>query len=377
MDQSLRLENVKKICVLRTGGLGDLIVSLPAFLAIRQTYPMAEIVLLGTPWQTDFFVPGRTAIDRVVRVPALQGIRAAGTGDDIDEATFFRQMQREQFDIAISFQGRGIAANPFLRRLGARLTVGVSAREAEPVDRSLPYYYYQHETLRCLEIVKLIGAATSAIEPCLNVLAEDEAQASKLSLSLSARPFILLNPIARDCRRMWPLGNYVPLVEVLTEKNIDVAISGAPEDREVVETLIARITHPVQNLCGISFGALAALARKAIMFISPDTGPLHLARAVNCPSVGIYWAPNLINWGGLTRTIHRPVISWKLECPLCGIIPNSPHPFEPSTVCRHQVSFVSNITPAEVLHTVVELLGERKHDNNTPGEEEYSINEID
>jgi ADP-heptose:LPS heptosyltransferase len=91
--------------------------------------------------------------------------------------------------------------------------------------------------------------------------------------------------------------------------------------------------------------------------ISADTGPLHLARAVNTPTVGFYWAPNLINWGPLSRKIHRPMISWKMECPICGVVPNDPYPFEPkSSQCNHPVSFVRDITIEQVIQTVEELL---------------------
>jgi ADP-heptose:LPS heptosyltransferase len=90
--------------------------------------------------------------------------------------------------------------------------------------------------------------------------------------------------------------------------------------------------------------------------ISADTGPLHLARAVNTPTIGFYWAPNLINWGPVTRTIHRPLISWKMECPICGIVPNNPYPFEPKTdTCDHPVSFVRDITIEQVLEAVESL----------------------
>jgi ADP-heptose:LPS heptosyltransferase len=98
--------------------------------------------------------------------------------------------------------------------------------------------------------------------------------------------------------------------------------------------------------------------------ISADTGPLHLARAVNTPTVGIYWAPNLINWGPVTRNIHRPVVSWNMACPYCGIVPNNPYPFEPQTAaCKHEVSFVRDITVDEVLEAAGSIL--RVNSNNT------------
>ncbi|MBC8033028.1 MAG: glycosyltransferase family 9 protein [Chitinophagaceae bacterium] len=132
---------------------------------------------------------------------------------------------------------------------------------------------------------------------------------------------------------------------------------GAPADRNSVDAIISEMTQPAINLCGkISLGGLAALISAARLVIGPDTGPLHLARAVSTPTVGMYWAPNLINWGPLTRKLHVPLISWNLPCPLCGIIPNEPYPFEPTGNCSHAVSFVRDIHVEEVLRAVENIL---------------------
>jgi ADP-heptose:LPS heptosyltransferase len=94
--------------------------------------------------------------------------------------------------------------------------------------------------------------------------------------------------------------------------------------------------------------------------ISSDTGPLHLARAVGAKTVGIYWAPNLINWGPLSRNNHKPVICWKMECPICGVVPVNPYPYEPtSETCNHNLSFVKEVKVEEVLEAV-DLLIDRE-----------------
>ncbi len=112
------LNNVEKIAVLRANALGDFIVTLPAFKAIRNTYPDAEIVLLGKPWHKAFLVEGRSPINRVIVVPVKKGIR--NEVDQVEKAAeteqFFEEMQQERFDLAISFQGNGNSANPFIKR---------------------------------------------------------------------------------------------------------------------------------------------------------------------------------------------------------------------------------------------------------------------
>src|SRR5690606_9642641 len=117
---------IRKIAVLRANGLGDFIFSLPAFEALRAAYPRAEIVLLGKPWHHRFLEGRPGPIDRVVAIPA------GGLGEEGDPpanpaevSAFFAAMAAERFDLALQLHGGGRHSNPFVQRLGARLTVGL------------------------------------------------------------------------------------------------------------------------------------------------------------------------------------------------------------------------------------------------------------
>jgi ADP-heptose:LPS heptosyltransferase len=358
----LILHDVKKIAILRAGALGDFIVTLPAIDALKAAYPSAEIILLGKPWQKEFLLQGRTAVDRVIVIPFKKGVR-----DEPEHYTentdalecFYKSMQYEKFDIVLNFQGNGISANPFIKQLNARLTAGPvpHAGHPEKPDRFFEFYYYQSEVLRYLDTVALVGARPTVFEPVINVLPQDMREVNDLIWSINNKPFVVVHPVALDERRMWPLENYPALIHELVQRNVRVVFTGSFADRPIVDSIIDNMNEPVINTCGqFSLGGLTALLSKAAAVIAVDTGPLHLARAVNTPTVGIHWAPNLINWGPLTRIIHRPVVSWNLVCPLCGIIPNDPYPFEPQTNCDHAVSFVRDITVEQVLQAVDSLL---------------------
>ena len=71
------LADVRKIVVLRPSAVGDFVFALPALQALRQTWPEAELVLVGQAWQRTF-LPGRAGpVDRVVTVPPVPGVGAA------------------------------------------------------------------------------------------------------------------------------------------------------------------------------------------------------------------------------------------------------------------------------------------------------------
>jgi ADP-heptose:LPS heptosyltransferase len=351
------INNVNKIAVLRAGALGDFIVALPALKAIRLAYPEAELVLLGRPWQEKFLVENRAYIDRVIVIPARKGIRDENFEDD--NATlhsFYKKMQAENFDIAVNMQGNGISANSFINALNAKCTAGLTSKNAATLNRSIDFYYYQSETIRYIEVAKLLGITCFDLEPEIKILKQDEDEVAPIIHELK-KPFIVLHPFAMDVRRMWPLKNYSVLAEKLKLENFDIVFSGSSEDRKDTDSIIRATNCEAHNVCGgLSLGGLTGLLSKAALVIGADTGPLHLARAVQTPTVSMHWAPNLINWGPVTRSIHHPVVSWQMQCPLCGETPNDPYPFEPKTNCDHAVSFVKNITVEQVMEAARSLL---------------------
>lgn len=345
--------------MLRSCALGDLIVTLPALTSLRRGFPEAEIVLLGKAWQKEF-LEGRSVVDRIEVLPAIREISAPADAeenpDEIEE--FLERMRREEFDLAIHFQGGGVAANPFLRRLGARICAGHCVPGRPEPDIALAFRYCQNESIRFVEAARLAGGGAVSAEPVLPLTRRDEEDLARSGLMPDSRT-VLLHPCTADPRRMWPQERYAALGDLLAEAGYTLLLTGSAEEKPVADIIRSEMHRPVTGTCGrLSLGGLAALMNRARLFVGGDTGPLHLARAVGAPTVGLYWGPNVINWGPLTRRFHRTVISWKLECPECGIVPNDPYPFEPQDECGHHYSFVDSITVQEVFREAKELLRE-------------------
>jgi ADP-heptose:LPS heptosyltransferase len=355
-----KVKDTHKIAVLRANALGDFIVTLPALQALRYTYPDAEIVLLGKPWHREFLQKGRTPVDRVVVVPVCAGIREEEGQQEnpCEQELFFEEMRKERFDIALHFHGKGVASNAFLNRLGARVTAGLTSPGAAALDRSVEFYYYQSEAVRYLEVAALVGADPVDLEPRVNVLGSDMLEVQQLTGLSQEKPYVVLHPAANDSRRMWPPEKYISLASGLSSQNYHIVLTGSASERSLSENIASQLGGAAVNTCGeLSLGGLAALLAQSRAMVAADTGPLHLARAVGARTVGIYWAPNLLNWGPLTRSNHRPVISWDMHCPECRAIPNDPYPFEPlDKGCEHRHSFVKEVSAAAVLDQVNALL---------------------
>ncbi len=350
---SERVESVRKIAVLRAGGLGDLVFTLPALRALREAYPGAEITLLGGPLQTELLSGRFEPVERAITVPPSTGVNGPDTGVDEDEEElkrFFARMREERFDLVLQMHGGGGYSNPFVRKLGARVTAGTKTPEAVALDRNVPYVYYQSEILRYLEVVSLVGARTADLEPRLPVTDGDLAEAGG-AVQEAEGPLIALHPGAGDPRRRWPPQKFAAVGDALAGAGAHVAVMGIEEDRPLISGVVDAMRHEAHNLCGqLSLGGLAGILSRCAVVVSNDSGPLHLATAVGAATVGIYWGPNLINATPLTRDRHRPVLSWRLNCPVCGA-----SLFDGA--CEHTASVVVDIPTEEVTNYALDLLG--------------------
>jgi len=337
-DRVERVEGVHKLAVLRANAIGDYLVSLPAIQALRVAYPAAELVLLGAGWHAGFLAGRPGPVDRCLAVPPTVGVRDDRPPAPAAEVErFFARMRAERFDLAVQLQGGGRHSNPFLRRLGARVTAGSRAPDAPALDRTVPYTGHQHEIHRFLEVVSQVGAAPVTLEPRLAVTDADRAEAAAV-LGGDDRPLVVLHPGANDPRRRWPVER--------------LAVVGTAAEQPLAGRLLDGLDGNAADLAGrLGLGGLAGLLEQATLLVGNDSGPRHLAAAVGTATVAVHWGVSLGSYGPLYRARHRAPTSWRLHCPVCGA-----NGLEEDCRPSHQASFVADVTVDEVLAEALDLL---------------------
>src|SRR5690606_33963864 len=116
---------------------------------------------------------------------------------------FLDKARAESFDLALQMHGGGRNSNPFVSSLGARVTAGLRAPDAPPLDRTVPYYFYQPEVFRYLEVAELAGASPVTNRPRFPLVAADREEAERV-VPPGPAPRVVIHPGATDPRRRWP-----------------------------------------------------------------------------------------------------------------------------------------------------------------------------
>jgi ADP-heptose:LPS heptosyltransferase len=363
---------VSRIAVLRGGGLGDLMFALPAVAALKAAYPGASVTLLGTPVHAELLAQTVGPVDETVILPFAEGVRP-GPEDDAEVERFFAGMRARNFDLAVQLHGGGRYSNPFLLRLGARHTVGTRTPDAMPLERTVPYVYYQHEPLRALEVAGFAGAPPRELEARLEALPEFRQQlAQDLALESGTAAngrVLVIHPGATDPRRRWPAERFAAVARRAADDGFRVYVVGDSSEKELAEAVVElAVEHSadgtaagsgaarpaVQSLAGkLSLGELAALLAGSSVVVANDSGPRHLAQALGTPTVGVYWVGNAINAAPLGRSLHRIHMGWATRCEVCGVDVTQVGWTAPR--CPHDESTVKAVEPSEVYEDVLQL----------------------
>lgn len=342
---------VQKILALRPNAVGDFVFSLAALHALRYAYPAAQIWYVGKQWHADFMRGRPGPIDRVVVAPPIPGVGAHPDARVSQPAVdaFIDEMRSEGFDLAVQMFGGGRYSNPFIKKLGARLTIGARTPDAQLLDRWIAYGDFNNRRLEMLEIVALAGATQWRMGRELQVTPHDRLEAATVFPVARAQRLVIVHPGSSDPRRRWPVAHFAAVADALADAGAVVAVNGTKDEFALVQGVIGNMRNKAIDLTdALSLSGLCGLIERAAMVVSNDSGPLHLALAIGTPCVGVYWLTNLMEACPMRQSTHRAAMSVRVHCPVCG-------QENRKTRCEHDVCFVDDVPLDHVRGMALEL----------------------
>ncbi|MGH2460457.1 MAG: glycosyltransferase family 9 protein [Chloroflexota bacterium] len=309
-----------RILILRGARLGDYLSTTPALRALRRALPRATIGLITAPDLAPF-ARRYSWFDEVFVAPAWPGVSDGPEGADIADQ-FFAMMRAWRADVAFQLNGGGENSNPFVLRLGARLTVGVRHPSAPDLDLTIPYSRTQPVRVRFLDLLALLGIPPVSLDLELPARPEDDVELAAalpagLGLAeLDRTPLLGIHAGARSGARQWPIERFAEVGHRLADEfRFRPLLLGSEAElgRGVAVALRTRAA-PIDLTGRTSLGALVAAMRRLDLFLGNDSGPSHVAEAVGTPSVTIYGASHPINWAPTSQAWHRAVADWTAPC---------------------------------------------------------------
>ena len=290
----------KSVLVVRLGSMGDVIHTIPAVAALRSAFPETQIGwVIEQRWAELLCVRGaqlsrprdlsRPLVDFVHIVdtklwrksPLAAGTRAAISG-------VMREVRSQHYEIAVDFQG-ALKSAVMARLAKARAVVGMR----NPREKPARIFYTRDVEVADAHVIdqyhSLVAAIVGRSLPnCAAVFPQDDqAEASTSKFVPQNERFAILNPGAGWGAKQWPPERYGEVAHALANFGITPLINFGPGEEELANTA-ANASNGAGRTVSCSLGELIALTRRASLFIGGDTGPMHLAAALQVPVVAIF-----------------------------------------------------------------------------------------
>lgn len=309
----MRNESVKRLLVRGPNWIGDAVMSEPALAAVRELYPGAELTLLVKPAIAELFA-GHPAADRIM-VYEDRGKHAGLTGKWV----LAEELRRRRFDLAILFQNAFEAALlAFLAGIPRRYGYATDARGwllSDPIQRT-DRRQLRHQTQYYLDLLRPLGrrdSRASEASAAIDVSAAIEVSVAQPRLFLTEQEerdlagrlgdwgigpndlVIGLNPGSTyGGAKRWLPERFAETVErVATEQGrgrpVHIVIVGAKGEEPLGRAIAAGLrTHALVLSGKTSVRELMAWTRRCDLFLTNDTGPMHIAAAFGVPVVAVF-----------------------------------------------------------------------------------------
>ena len=289
------------ILIVKLSALGDVVQTIPTFEALRNHYPAAHISWLVEEGAAELleYYPGLDEVYVCQRKSWLRRLRKPLLWPAVcwDIIRFSRGLRNRYYDVIIDFQGLlksaiwvGLARGA--RKIGFDCTREGSWRFLN--ERLPPYDPDRHALDRYLDMARYLGAEVG------NVLMHDPWTADeehRFSIRLSQvnrngeGPLVVCHPVSRWQTKLWPEAKFARLAAEMVERlQATVVFTGSAEDRDEIAAVIKEAgVVGLHNWAGTTnLRELAYLCKRADVFISTDSGPMHLAAVLGTPVVALF-----------------------------------------------------------------------------------------
>jgi heptosyltransferase III len=350
----------KRVLIYRLGSLGDTLIALPALHLVARAFPNAERRML-TNFPVNVKAPPAAAILENSNLVHGYFRYSAGTRSPKELLSLWWQLLRWRPEVLVYIgAARGVEsarrdAN-FFRLCGISRLIGVPVTEDMQQNRlEESGKFLEPEGARLVRNLAELGDIDLDTPASWDLLLTDKehARATEVLVPAASKPIIAVSVGTKVQSKDWGRDNWRALLNqiAMLYPNHALAVCGAGEENEASEFAAdgwrENSANPVINLCGLlTPRESAAVFAQARLFIGHDSGPMHLAAAVQTPCVAIFAARNKPRvWFPYGKQHH--VLYHQTDCWGCGL----------ETCIIERKKCLTSITVEEVVVQVRNVLG--------------------
>jgi lipopolysaccharide heptosyltransferase II len=301
-------QRANRILLIRLDSMGDVLMTEPAFRAVRESRPGAHIALLTSPSGANAAAM-MPEIDTAV-VYHAPWMKNGGYGrGELHDAALIRYLRTIRFDAAIIFTVYSQSSLPaallaYLSGIPLRLA---HAREnpyrllTHWVKEIEPELLVRHEVRRQLDLVAEVGFMVRDKRIQVRIRPEHRASALRILRERGvdlAQGFMVVHPGATAASRRYAPEKFAEAMADLHRRHgAQLVLSGSASELPLLRSIEQACGVPVIRLTGLRTPVFAAVLQLSRLLISNNTGPVHLAAAVGTPIIDLY---------ALTNPQHTP-----------------------------------------------------------------------
>lgn len=326
LNDAIDLAALKRVLVIKLRHHGDVLLTSPVFAVLKAHAPHLEIDAL-VYHDTREMISLHPALSELFTIDR-NWKKLGPLGQFKAEWGLLKRLKARRYDLVIHLTEHKRGAW-IVKYLKPRYAVARSGDYGKLFAQSFTHRYpvvggnRRHTVELHLDALRRIGVQPEPDERRLTLVPGTEAEASvaaKLAaIGLDRSEFILIHPTSRWLFKTWPPVHMASLIDRLTVAGHRVLLTAAPDKAELamLDDITRRLARPVDSFAGqLSLKELAALIGRARLFVGMDSVPMHMAAAMQTPTVALFGPSGDIEWG--PWQVPQRLLTENLPCRPCG-----------------------------------------------------------
>jgi len=302
----------------------------PAIRALKETFKESRITLLCSSMSSE--IAKEIPLIDEIYVYDAPWVKLDGKERKKEEMwTAVRDIEKEKFDLAVNFtvySQNPLPAATFCFLAGIPERLGYSRENpyqllTKWIKETEPQKNIKHGVRRNLDLVKEIGAETRNEEISIKISEDHISEISGMLANIVNKKWITIHPGGSNKKRLYPWKKYKAISRELVRRGYNIVYTGTDNEKLLIEKISSELSaNNFISLAGkLDIRKLIALISLSPLFLSNDTGPVHIAAAVKTPVVVLYAMtnPQHVPWKVSSRVLYFRVLCTDCKLGICTI----------------------------------------------------------